>query len=72
MFYKIVSKIRDIAFYLEGKKTHIIAAIGAIVNLVNYLSVSGAFNFNIPHLAQINVLLGFLGLSALRAGMKKV
>ena len=63
MFYKAVR-------FLEGKKTHIIAGVGAVINFINFLTQSGAFNVNVPHLAQINVVLGFLGLSALRAAVK--
>lgn len=49
---------------LEGKKTYIVAAVMAVLNLLV------AFNAISPeHLTQINTLLGALGLAALRAAV---
>ena len=56
---------------LTGYRTQIIATIGGVINFVNFLSQTGMFNLTIPHLAQINVVLAFLGLSALRAAVPK-
>lgn len=71
MFYGLINNVIRFVYWLRYKKTHIIAGVGAIVNFVNILSASGMFSFSIPHLAQINVVLGFLGLSALRAAVSK-
>ena len=51
---------------LKGKKTYIVVAIGVIVNgmvAMGYISAD--------HLVMINTILGFLGLGAVRAGIKK-
>lgn len=56
---------------LTGKRTQIIAGVGGVINFINFLAQAGLFNLTIPHLAQINTVLAFLGLSALRAGLPK-
>ena len=53
--------------WLHGKKTYLIVAIGVIAN---GLYVMGYIP---PELIpSINILLGFLGLAALRSGMSKI
>ena len=50
---------------LKGYKTYIVAALGVIIN--------GAFAMGmipVEYLGFVNAILGFLGLSALRAGVK--
>jgi hypothetical protein len=50
---------------LEGKRTYIVAAVVAVLNL------AVAMNWVSPaHLAQVNTVLGALGLAALRASVK--
>lgn len=62
-----MNKLYQLAYFLEGKKTHIVAAAMALLN------VAVALGYVSPdHLAQINTVLVALGLSALRAGVKKV
>lgn len=51
---------------LKGKKTYIVVAIGVIINGAHTM---GLINPNL--LPIINVILGFLGLAALRAGVTK-
>lgn len=49
---------------LEGKRTYIIALVMAVLNLLV------AFNAITPeHLSQINVILGALGLGAVRSAL---
>ena len=72
MFYQLVHKVEDLVHFLQNKKTHIIVGVGVVVNFVNFLTASGQFNFSIPHLAQINVILGFLGLSAIHAKLSRI
>lgn len=51
---------------LNGRKTYIIAVVIAVLNLCV------AFGWISPeHLAQINMVLGALGLGALRSGVAK-
>lgn len=58
--------MQNILKALEGKKTYLTAAVLAVLNLVV------AFGWISPaHLAQINTVLGALGLAALRAGVNK-
>ena len=53
--------------FLEGKKTYLVALIAAVLNL------AVAFDLiTVDQLTQINVVLGALGLAALRAGVNKV
>jgi len=64
---KIKSLITKVVDALKGYKTHIIAVVLVVLNL------AVGFNWISPaHLMQINVVLGALGLSALRAGISKV
>lgn len=63
--------IRIEAFYQEyivGKRTYIIAAIAAVVNLLN---AYGIVTLTSQQLDTINVLLGAGGLGTLRAAVKK-
>jgi len=58
---------QTIRAFLLFKKTYIVATIIAVLNLLV------AFNVISPtHLQQINLVLGALGLGALRAGISKV
>ncbi len=51
---------------LEGKKTYIVAVVIAVLNLLV------AFNVISPdHLTQINMVLGALGIGALRSAVSK-
>lgn len=52
---------------LEGKKTYLVAFVGALLNLLVAFNV-----LSVENLEQINVLLGALGLATLRAGVNKV
>lgn len=52
--------------WLEGKKTYIIAAIAVLLNFCVYMNW-----LTVDQLAQINAILGFLGLAAFRAGVKR-
>lgn len=61
-----MNKINQFVVFLQGKKTHIVAASIALLNVAVALGYVDE-----PHLAQINAVLVALGLSALRAGVKK-
>jgi len=51
---------------IVGRRTHIVAVVLGLLNL------SVAFGWISPsHLVQINIVLGALGLSALRAGVSR-
>lgn len=53
--------------YIDGKKTHLVALALTVLNL------GVALNLISPaHLVQINMVLGALGLSALRSGISKI
>jgi len=52
--------------YLSGKKTYIIAIVGAVLNLAVYLKW-----ITVDQLSTINDILFALGLGALRAGVAK-
>ena len=52
--------------YLSGKKTYILAVVAAVINLA---VVSGWIN--VSYLPQINIVLGALGVGAIRAGIAK-
>ena len=52
--------------FLEGKKTHIIAAVLVVLNVIVALGLVSP-----AHLVQINIVLAALGLSALRSGVNK-
>lgn len=53
--------------YFEGKKTYLIVAITAVLNLLV------AFNaISVDHLAQVNAVLVALGGAAIRAAINKV
>jgi hypothetical protein len=54
--------------YIVGKRTYIIAAIAAVVNLLN---AYGVVTLSSQQLDTINVLLGSGGLGTLRAAVKK-
>lgn len=59
--------IGNIINWFSGKKTYIIALIGAVLNfavVMNWITVD--------QVAEINALLLALGLGALRAGVNKV
>lgn len=62
-----MQSIINLVSYLQGKKTHIVAAVLVLLNLAVGLNL-----IDPAHLAQINMVLGALGLSALRAGINKV
>lgn len=64
--YKLFSKIEDLKYFLEGKKTYLVAFITAAVNLLVALGVS------VPHINEINMVLVALGGAAIRAGINKV
>jgi hypothetical protein len=58
---------KEMKAFLEGKKTYLVALIAAVLNL------AVAFDLiTVDQLTQINVVLGALGLAALRAGVNKV
>lgn len=60
----IIIKVKD---YLEGKKTFIIAAVIAVLN------IAVSFNLISPsHLVAINTVLGALGLAAIRSSINKL
>ena len=52
---------------LEGKKTYLVALVAVVLNFCVYMNW-----LTVDQLTQVNVVLGFLGLSALRAGVEKV
>ena len=52
--------------FLEGKKTHIIAAVLVVLNVIVALGLVSP-----AHLVQINIVLGALGLSALHAAINR-
>lgn len=58
--------IAKVLMFLEGKKTYVVAFVAALVNLLVAFNV-----LNTEQLNQINVVLGALGLAALRAGITK-
>lgn len=59
--------MKNLINVLEGRKTYIIAFVLAVLN------VAVAMGWVSPeHLTQINVVLGALGLTALRAGVSKL
>ena len=51
--------------WLKGKKTYIVVALGVILNGLNAMGYIQA-----EFLPMINTILGFLGIAALRAGVK--
>ena len=56
-----------LVYFLEGKKTFIVAIVIAVLNL------AVALNWITPdHLAQINMILGAAGLGAIRDSISKV
>lgn len=58
--------LNQVQEFLKGKKTHLIAFV------LGALNVADALGYISPaHLAQINLVLVALGLSALRAAVKK-
>jgi hypothetical protein len=62
-----MNTISNLLDALYGRKTYIVAVVIAVLNL------AVAFGWVSPeNLTQINVVLGALGLSALRAGVNKV
>ena len=61
-----MNTIKQVWSSLDGKKTHIIAGVIAVLN------IAVAFGYISPaHLVQINLVLGALGLTALRSGIAK-
>lgn len=63
---QLINQVKALWSYLSGKKTHIVATALALLNVANALSLIS------PHdLAQINMILLALGLSALRSGANK-
>lgn len=58
--------MKKVLSYLAGKKTYLVAIVIAVLN------IAVAAGWVTPdHLQQINLVLGALGLSALRAGVTK-
>ena len=57
---------QKISGFLSGRKTHIIAAVLVVLNIVVALGLVSP-----AHLVQINIVLAALGLSALRSGVNK-
>lgn len=53
--------------FLQGKKTYIIIIVGAILNIAVQAGWVG-----ISSIETVNIVLGFLGLGAIRAGISKV
>ena len=52
--------------FLAGKKTYIVVIVGVLVNgavVMGYIAPE--------HITLVNTVLGFLGLGAIRAGIKK-
>lgn len=63
---------KKIQIWFQGKKLHIISAVGAILNGWNFLNTTGLLtNLNIPHMAQINTILVALGGTALAAKLNR-
>lgn len=62
-----MSKLNQLWTFLEGKKTHIVATVLGALNVLVVLNV-----IDPAHLAQINLVLVALGLSALRSGITKI
>jgi hypothetical protein len=61
-----MKKLIELYQLLDGKKTYIVAVIVAVLNLL------AAFGIISPdQITSINIILGALGLSALRAGVTK-
>lgn len=61
-----MQKLVNLWVLLDGKKTYIIAVVTAVLNL------AVAFGWlSVDNLTQINVVLGALGLGALRSGVSK-
>lgn len=58
--------LKEFVLYLRGKKTHIVASVLGILNLLVALNA-----ITPAHLAAINAVLVALGLSALRSGINK-
>ncbi len=50
--------------FLQGKRTYIVALIAILVNVGVYMNW-----ITVDQLDQINVVLGFFGIAALRAGV---
>jgi hypothetical protein len=63
----MTSKLANVLFVLDGKKTYLVALITALLNLLVAFNV-----LSVEHLTQVNVVLASLGLGALRAGVSKV
>ena len=64
---KVKGLVRKVTDFLSGKKTYIVAIVMVVLNIaVGYGWISPA------HLTEINVVLGALGLGALRSGVSKV
>ena len=61
-----MQKLVNLWVLLDGKKTYVIAVVTAVLNL------AVAFGWlSVDNLTQINVVLGALGLGALRSGVSK-
>ena len=62
-----MQKLTKLYYALEGRRTYIVAVLIAVLNL------AVAFGWVSPeNLTQINVVLGALGISALRASVSKL
>jgi hypothetical protein len=62
-----MQKLTNLYYALEGKRTYIVAVVLAVLNL------AVAFGWVSPeNLTQINIVLGALGISALRASVSKL
>jgi hypothetical protein len=62
-----MQKLTNLYYALEGRRTYIVAVVIAVLNL------AVAFGWVSPeNLTQINVVLGALGLGALRSSVSKL
>jgi hypothetical protein len=59
-----MNTITKIRVALQGKKTFIIAAVAVVLNFAVYMNW-----LSVDQLAQVNTVLGFLGIAAVRAGL---
>jgi hypothetical protein len=58
--------MEKISSILSGRKTYIIAFIAIVVNFAVYMNW-----LTVDQLTQVNAVLGFLGIAAVRAGVAK-